>query len=91
MFDIKDAYTLEEIEKGDYHLISLPDALVDLETVVIQDEFRHHIKNGMAISLRYFKKHRLTKIVDEENNLLAIYDKHLTEPKMKAINIYKKD
>jgi hypothetical protein len=33
----------------------------------------------------------ITKIVDEDNNLLAIYDKHPSEPKMKAINIFKKD
>lgn len=90
-FSIDNAYTLEEIEQGDYSLISLSDALSELETVVIKDEFRHHIKNGMAISLRYFEKHKLTKIVDENNDLLAIYDKHPTEPKMKAINIYKKD
>ena len=89
-FSIEDAYTLEEIEQGNYTLVSLTDALSDLETVVIQDDFRHHIKNGMAISLRYFKKHTLTKIVDEDNNLLAIYDKHPKEPKMKAINIYKR-
>ncbi len=89
-FSIENAYTLEEIEQGNYNLISLSDALQDLETLQIQDEFRHHIKNGMAISLRYFKKHTLTKIVDEENNLLAIYDKHPKEPKMKAINIYKR-
>ncbi|AIO19102.1 tRNA pseudouridine synthase B [Candidatus Izimaplasma bacterium HR1] len=89
-FKIEDSYTLEEIEKGNYKLISLPDALDELQTVVIHDDFRHHIKNGMAISLRYFNKHTLTKIVDEDNNLLAIYDKHPTEPKMKAINIYKR-
>ncbi len=69
----------------------MADALPDMETVVIQDEFRPHIKNGMAISLRYFKKYKLTKIVDEEGNLLAIYDKHPTEAKMKAVNTYTKD
>lgn len=87
-FHIKDSFTLEEIEAGKHTFISLNDALSDMETLVLQEEFKHHVKNGMAISLRYFKKHTLTKIVDENNNLLAIYDKHPTEPKMKAINIY---
>ena len=90
-YHVKDSYTLEEIKAGNYKLISMADALPDMETVVIQDEFRPHIKNGMAISLRYFKKYKLTKIVDEEGNLLAIYDKHPTEAKMKAVNTYPKD
>ena len=31
---------------------------------------------------------RLACIVDEDNNILAIYDKHETEPKMKALNVF---
>ncbi len=90
-FKIEYIYTLEEIREGNYSLISLNDALSDLETLVINDEFRHHIKNGMAISLKYFKKHTLTKIIDTDGALLAIYDKHPTENKMKAVNVYPKE
>ena len=42
----------------------------------------------MAISLKHFKEYSLTRLVDEDGNLLAIYDKHPTEPKMKAINVF---
>jgi len=90
-FSIEDSYTLEEIQKGNYKLISLNNALSDLETVIINDDFRHHVKNGMAISLRHFKKHKLTKIIDNDNTLLAIYDKHPTEGKMIAVNVYPKE
>ena len=90
-FDIKDSSTLDEIRAGNYKLISLADALTNMETLVLSEELRHHVKNGMAISLRYFAKPTLTKIVDEDNNLVAIYDKHPTEPKMKAQNIFYKD
>ncbi len=45
----------------------------------------------MAISLRYFKKHTLTKIIDNDGTLLAIYDKHPSESKMRAINVYPKE
>ena len=90
-FGIEDSYTLDEIREGNYSLITLNDALSDLETLVINDEFRNHIKNGMAISLRYFKKHILTKIIDEDSTLLAIYDKHPTESKMIAVNVYPKE
>ena len=48
-FGIEDSYTLDEIQNGKYSLISLSDALSELETLVIHDEFRNHIKNGMAI------------------------------------------
>lgn len=90
-FGIEESYTLDEIQNGNYHLISLNDALSDLETLHINDEFRNHIKNGMAISLKHFKKHKLTKIIDENNTLLAIYDKHPTENKMIAVNVYPKE
>jgi len=90
-FSIEDSYTLEEIQNGNYKLITLNDALSDLETLVVNDEFSNHIKNGMAISLKHFKKHTLTKIIDNDGTLLAIYDKHPTENKMKAVNVYPKE
>lgn len=90
-FDISNSYTLNQIQEGDYKLISLNDALSNLETLVIKDEFRNHVKNGMAISLRYFDKYALTKIIDTDGILLAIYDKHPTEGKMKAVNVYPKE
>ncbi len=90
-FTIEDSYTLDEIKKGNFKLITLNDALSDLETLVINDEFKHHVKNGMAISLRYFKNHTLTKIIDNDGTLLAIYDKHPSEGKMRAINVYPKE
>ena len=42
----------------------------------------------MAISLKQFEKATLTRIIDNDNNLLAIYDKHPTASKMKAENIF---
>lgn len=90
-FGIEDSYTLDEIREGNYKLISLNSALSALETVVINSEMIHHVKNGMAISLRHFKKHTLTKIIDKDETLLAIYDKHPSEGKMIAVNVYPKE
>jgi len=87
-FNVEDSSTLKEIENGDYKLISLSNALPGMDKLVVPEELKHHVKNGMAISLRYFKNHSLTRLVDEDDNLLAIYDKHQTEPKMKAINVF---
>jgi tRNA pseudouridine55 synthase len=90
-FKIRQAYTLEDIEKGNYELISLSDSLSHMETLVINDEIAHHVKNGMAISIKQFKAPVLTKIVDKDNTLLAIYDKHPTEYKMKALSVFPKE
>lgn len=90
-FTLANSYTFDDMEKGNYTLISLADSLNDMETKVITETIRKHVKNGMAISLREFQVAKPTKIVDENNNLLAIYDKHPTEAKMKAMNIFYKD
>ena len=90
-FTIKQAYTLEQIEKGEYDLISMSDSLSFMNTLLINDEISHHVQNGMAISLRQFSEPVLTKIVDKDGYLMAIYDKHETEHKMKAQNIFHKE
>ena len=90
IFNIKDSYSLADIKAGNYKMISLADALQSMNTFVLPEELTHHIKNGMAISLKYFKSYSLTKIIDNNNNLLAIYDKHPTSSKMKAQNIFYK-
>jgi len=87
-FKIDDSYTLKDIEDGNYQLITLSDALSDFDKLVVTDELMHHVKNGMAISLKHFTSHSLTRLVDKDDNLLAIYDKHPTEPKMRAINVF---
>ncbi len=87
-FSVEDSYTLDEIEAGNFKMISLSDALSYMNKLVIPQELLHHVQNGMAISLKYFDEYSLTRLVDEDDNLLAIYDKHPTEPKMKAINVF---
>jgi len=88
-FDISDAYTLDEIKEGNFKIISLSDALSFMEVKVVNDDIAHHVKNGMAISLKQFKKPTLTRIINKDGDLLAIYDKHPTESKMKALNVFK--
>ena len=90
-FDISESYTLEEIEKGEYAIIPMSDALSHLPKIEIKDHLRHHVKNGMAISIKEFPSTTLTRIVDVDGTLLAIYDKHKTENKMKAQNVFSKD
>jgi tRNA pseudouridine55 synthase len=87
-FDISQSYTLDDIEKGNFKIISMSDALNHLPVLILKDHLLHHINNGMAISIKEFDKPVLTRIVDENNELIAIYDKHETEYKMKAQNVF---
>ncbi len=89
-FDIKDAYTLEDVKEGNYQFISLSDALAHLPYITMTPEIEHHIKNGMALSTKHFEKPTLSRIIDTNNNLVAIYDLHPTDHKMKAVNIFYK-
>lgn len=90
-FNIKDSYTLDEIKEGNYTIISMSDALNHLPSIIINPDIEKHIKNGMAISTKQFEKLTLTRIIDKDNNLLALYDKHPTEHKMKAQNNFTGD
>jgi tRNA pseudouridine55 synthase len=90
-FSIDQSYTLDEIEKGDYKIISMSDSLTNMNTLLLNDDIAHHVQNGMAISIKQFQSPTLTKIVDKDNTLLAIYDKHETEYKMKAQNVFHKE
>ena len=90
-FHLDQSYTLEQMEKGEYTIISMSDALSHLPKLIIKDHLRHHIKNGMAISISEFESPVLTRIVEEDGTLLAIYDKHETQYKMKAQNVFLKD
>lgn len=90
-FSIDESYTLEQIEKGDYKVISMSDSLSSIPSLLINDDIQHHVANGMAISIKQFKAPVLTKIIDQDGTLLAIYDKHETEHKMKAQNVFHKE
>ncbi len=87
-FDITQSYTLDDIRNNNYNIISLSDSLDHLPSLLLNDEIKHHIKNGMAISVKQFAKPTLTRIIDKDNNLLALYDLHHTDYKMKAQNIF---
>lgn len=88
-FTIEDSYTLDEVRDNKHKIVSMTDSLDFMEKLEINDAIKKHIANGMAISLKQFKKAVLTRIVDKDDNLLAIYDKHETDAKMKAQNIFK--
>lgn len=70
-FDIKDCYTLEDIENGNYKIINIIDVL-SLPVVEIPDEINKRVMNGNKIENTF----NLDKFIFVKNNqLIAIYEK----------------
>jgi tRNA pseudouridine55 synthase len=73
-FDIKDCYTLEDIENGNYKILNIIDVL-SLPVVEIPDEINKRVMNGNKIK-NTFKYDKF--IFVKNNQLIAIYEKEGT-------------
>ena len=69
-FNIEDSYTLEDIEKGNYKVLSLEEVLNDLETIEIDDNLAKLVNNGAIINKTFKSNICLMK---HNNEILAIY------------------
>ena len=70
-FDIKDCYTLKDIENGNYSIISIKD-VIDLPTIEIPDNLYKKIINGNKIEDIYnYEK----VLFEKDNRIIAIYIK----------------
>ena len=67
-FNIKDAYSLENIDNGNYKLLSISDA-IDIDVEMVTDEEKFKILNGVPLNKEYDK----VLFTDKEGNELAIY------------------
>ena len=72
-FDIKDAFSLDDIEKGNYTLFSITDVLKDDNCVIINDNLYNVIKNGGLID-NVYKDDYVTFIYKDE--VIAIYKRY---------------
>lgn len=90
-FLLEESYSLEDLEQGETVLLSLTDALCHLPKLDASDTMKADIRHGRYLALDEFEKHTLTRIVDEDNTLLALYDKHPTKDVMKAQIVFMKD
>jgi tRNA pseudouridine55 synthase len=91
LFNVTDAYTLEDVQAGKYTLISLSDALQHLPVIVADKDVTEALKYGRLLPMSYFDDITETRIVDANNTLLAIYAKHPTKNMMKPMNVFYKD
>ena len=69
IFDIKDSYTIEDIENGNYKLINIEDVL---DLCVINNEYIKEVTNGVKLELDKKNKYILFKSNNEE---VALYKK----------------
>ena len=70
-FSIDDAYSLDDIKNGNFKLISILDAIPNLERIVVDDDMAFKIRNGVV--LEPFFDNEMVVILDKEENLIAIY------------------
>ena len=81
IFNIDDAYTLEDIKTGNYKMYTITDVLKNDNCVVINDKLFNSIKNGCIIDNIYGKE-VVTFIYDNEVvSIYKTYDKDKTKLK----------
>ena len=68
-FDIRNSYTLEQIENNEYEIINLEDVLKDYFTVAMDEELEFKVKNGVVLNNIYNQEYVLFKSKD----VLALY------------------
>ena len=71
-FNIKEAYSLENIKNKDFKLISMLDALPNIKRVIVDDDMAFKIRNGVILD-SFFEGDKAF-ILDKDENLIAIYE-----------------
>lgn len=71
IFNISDAYTLEDIENDNYKLLSIKEALSNVKQVIVSGEVLFKIKNGTRLENIYHSDKVL--FLDEFDNEIALY------------------
>ena len=70
-FDIKDAYSIDDIRDGNFKLISILDA-IDIQKIRVDEKLAFKIRNGVIVD-SFFEGDKAF-ILDKNDNLIAIYE-----------------
>jgi tRNA pseudouridine55 synthase len=70
-FKIEDCYTLDDIESGDYKLLSIKDVLTDIKEVIVNEDVERQIRNGNITDKTFDGD--IAKMINKTGYLLAIY------------------
>lgn len=82
MYDLKDCYTIKDVEVGKYNLLDINTCLNDYPKIKVSDSLLRAIKNGAIITNRWNIKEVV--FIDESNSLIALY-----KPYEKDVNMLK--
>lgn len=80
-FKIEESYSINDIEKGNYKLITITDVLKDKNCVIIDDNLYNVIKNGGLISNSYNKEMVTFLYNGKAVAIYKVYDKDNTKIK----------
>lgn len=70
-FTIDNAYSLEDIEKENYKLLTIKEALPNIKITIIDDKLLKKVQNGMV--LEKFFQEDMSLLVDKSGQEIAIY------------------
>lgn len=70
-FLLEDAFTLEDIQKDNYKLLSIKEALPNIKITKIDDKTLKQVKNGMVLD-KFFEE-EISLLVDKDGKEIAIY------------------
>lgn len=85
-FSIEDSHTIEDIQSGNYKLLSIEEALTNLEQITINEELYNQVKNGSIID-KTFKND--IACLNYKGNIVAIYQTyHKDSSKAKPFKMF---
>ena len=85
-FSIEDSYTIEDIQSGNYKLLSIEESLSSLEQITINEELYNQVKNGSIID-KTFKND--IACLNYKGNIVAIYQTyHKDSSKAKPFKMF---
>lgn len=84
IFSIDNAYSLEDIAKDDYKLLSIKESLPSIKVTKVDDDLLKKVKNGQVLDS--FFDEEISLIVDKEDHEIAIY-KHIEDDKVKPFKM----
>ena len=73
IFKLEESYSLEDIEKDNYKILKIREALPDIKITIIDDTTLKKVQNGMI--LPSFFDEKLSLLVDSQDHEIAIYKK----------------
>ena len=90
IFDISNAYNVEDINQ-DTKLISISDALINYDRLIVSGDLATKISNGMVLDLPT-KSDMVLILNKDDSRLLAIYKRYDKDPsKMKPYRVFKEE